>query len=193
MKAIARAVLFVFGWRLVGRAPSVARCVVIFAPHTSNWDFPLLLLVRSAFGRKVHYLGKHTLFRPPFGWLFRLSGGIPVVRHEHHHVVDQAVRMFHEREQLWLAISPEGTRRKTDHWKSGFYRIALAAQVPVLPAFLDSERRECGLGALVTLSGDAEQDLARLRSFYLQKRGIHPEQASEIRFEPRHDDPGHDG
>ena len=188
MKAIARAVLFILGWRLVGEAPSVARCVVIFAPHTSNWDFPLLLLVRSAFGRRVHYLAKHTLFRAPFGWLFRATGGIPVVRHAHHHVVDQAVRMFRERDRLWLAISPEGTRHRTDHWKSGFYRIALGAEVPVLLAFLDRGKKECGLGGLAVLTGDVERDLASFRTFYETKRGIHPDQASQIRFEPHHDE-----
>jgi 1-acyl-sn-glycerol-3-phosphate acyltransferase len=180
-----RALLFLAGWRLVGRAPAVRRCVVIFAPHTSNWDFPLLLLVKYAFGEPVHYLGKHTLFRPPFGWFFRRTGGIPVVRNERRHFVRDAARLFAERERLWLALSPEGTRDKTDHWKSGFYRIALAAHVPVLLAFVDAAKKECGLGPLVELSGDAERDLAVLRAFYETKRGIVPEHASAIRFKAR--------
>src|SRR6185503_9034581 len=154
VKTLARVLLFLARWRLVGVAPEVPHCVVIFAPHTSNWDFPLLLLVKFAFGGPVHYLGKHTLFRWPFGWFFRLTGGIPVVRHERRHVVSEAVRLFRERDELWLAISPEGTREKTDHWKSGFYRIAREAGVPVLLAFLDAGKRECGLAGLVELSGD---------------------------------------
>jgi 1-acyl-sn-glycerol-3-phosphate acyltransferase len=144
-----------------------------------------LLLVRFAFGGPVHYLGKHTLFRPPFGWFFRLTGGIPVVRHEHHHVVSEAVRLFDERDALWLALSPEGTRHKTDHWKSGFYRIAEAAGVPVLLAFVDAAKKECGLGDLVELSGDPERDLERLRAFYATKRGIRPELAGTIRFKSK--------
>lgn len=162
--------------------------MVIFAPHTSNWDFPILLLVRSAYGRPVSYLGKHTLFRPPFGWFFRATGGIPVVRHERHNVVGEVVRVMEERDTLWLAMSPEGTRDKTDHWKTGFYRIARAARVPVLLAFIDAAHRECGLGGLVELSGDEERDLARLRAFYETKRGIHPELTGEIRFETKASD-----
>ena len=185
VKTLARALLSLMGWRLVGEAPRIRRCIVIFAPHTSNWDFPILLLVRSAFGVPVHYLAKHSLFRPPFGWFFRLTGGIPVVRHERRHVVSEAVRSFRERDELWLAISPEGTRHKTDHWKSGFYRIARAAEVPVLLAFLDAAKKECGLGELVELSGDVERDLGRLRAFYTTKRGIRPELTSAIRFKAR--------
>jgi len=185
VKALARALLSLAGWRLVGEAPHVARCVVIFAPHTSNWDFPLLLLVKYAFGRPVRYLGKHTLFRPPFGWLFRATGGIPVVRHERQHFVADAALLFAQSEALWLALSPEGTRDKTDHWKSGFYRIALAAKVPVLLAFVDAPTKQCGLGPLVVLSGNEEQDLAAFRAFYSTKRGIHPDLASTIRFKPK--------
>lgn len=188
MKTAARVLLSLGGWRLVGQAPDVARCVVIFAPHTSNWDFPILLLVRAALGKSVSYLGKHTLFRPPFGWFFRATGGIPVVRHERHNVVAEAVRALEERDTLWLAMSPEGTRDKTDHWKTGFYRIALAARVPVLLAFIDAANKECGIGPLVELTGDEEHDLARLRAFYDTKRGIHPELTSEIRFEQKDDD-----
>lgn len=183
-KTLARTLLRLTGWSVVGEAPTLARCVVIFAPHTSTWDFPLLILVKYAFGGPIHYLGKHTLFRPPFGWLFRATGGIPVVRHERRHFVDEAVRLFEERPSLWLAISPEGTRRKTDHWKSGFYRIALAAKVPVLLAFVDAAKKECGVGELVELSGDVERDLALVRAFYADKRGIVPELASTIRFGP---------
>jgi 1-acyl-sn-glycerol-3-phosphate acyltransferase len=185
VRFLARALLRSFGWRLVGHAPDVGRCVVIFAPHTSNWDFPLLLLVRFAVGGPVHYLGKHTLFRPPFGWFFRLTGGIPVVRHQRRHLVKKAVRLFRERPALWLALSPEGTRDKTDHWKSGFYRIALAARVPVLLAFVDAAKKECGLGGLLELTGNVERDLGTIRAFYEPKRGIHPELASTIRFKAR--------
>jgi len=170
------------GWRVVGSPPDVARCVVVFAPHTSNWDFPLLLLARSALDLRASYLGKHTLFRPPFGWLFRRLGGIPVNREEAHHMVDQIAEEFRRRDHLWLAMAPEGTRAKTDHWKSGFYRIALAARVPILPCFVDASRKECGVGELFYPTGDVEQDLAALRAFYADRRGIYPELAGEIRF-----------
>jgi 1-acyl-sn-glycerol-3-phosphate acyltransferase len=157
--------------------------VVVFAPHTSNWDFPLLLLARSALELRSSYLGKHTLFRPPFGWLFRALGGIPVNRSDAHHLVEQIANEFRTRDRLWLAMAPEGTRTKTDHWKSGFYRIALAARVPVLLSYIDASRKECGVGPLLELSGDSERDLALIREFYADKRGIHPELAGDVRFQ----------
>jgi 1-acyl-sn-glycerol-3-phosphate acyltransferase len=183
MQWLARTLLRAVGWRFVGEPPDVPRCIVIFAPHTSNWDFPLLLLLRGAAGRRVSYLAKHTLFRFPFGWLFRASGALPVDRSEHHALVSRLVRAFREQPELWLAMSPEGTRARTDHWKSGFYYIALEAQVPVLLAFIDARRRECGLGELIELTGDVTRDLDRIAAFYRDKQGIVPERASEIRFQ----------
>jgi 1-acyl-sn-glycerol-3-phosphate acyltransferase len=182
LELTARALLRLTGWQLVGEAPDVKQCVILFAPHTSSWDFPLLLCVRAAFGRRVAYLAKRSLFRFPLGGLLRATGAIPVDRAERHALVNTLTEAFARQEQLWLALSPEGTRAWTDHWKSGFYHIARAARVPLLLAFIDAERRECGLGELIELSGDVERDLARLRAFYSAKRGIHPERASQIRF-----------
>ena len=182
MAAWARWLLRCAGWRVQGTAPHVPRCVVVFAPHTSNWDFPLLLLTRSALGLRSSYLGKHTLFRPPFGWLFRTLGGIPVNRSDAHHLVAQISHEFQAREHLWLAMAPEGTRKKTDHWKSGFYWIALAARVPVLLSYIDSQRRHCGIGPLIELTGDVERDLAVIREFYADKHGLNPELAGDVRF-----------
>jgi 1-acyl-sn-glycerol-3-phosphate acyltransferase len=156
--------------------------VIIFAPHTSKWDLPLLLCMRFAFGRPVAYLAKDSLFRFPVASLLRATGAIPVERSEHHALVRGLTQAFRERSQLWLAMSPEGTRARTDHWKSGFYHVAREAKVPVLLAFIDASRRECGLGELVELSGDPEHDMARVRAFYADKRGIVPERASDIRL-----------
>lgn len=179
----ARALLRWSGWRLVGNAPSVTRCLIIFAPHTSNWDFPLLLCVRFAFGRPVAYLAKDTLFRFPIAGVLRWTGAVPVERTERHSLVQTLTRAFRERSELWLAMSPEGTRARTDHWKSGFYHVAREARVPLLLAFIDAEKRECGLGELIELSGDIEADLARLRAFYSKKTGIRPERASDVRLQ----------
>jgi 1-acyl-sn-glycerol-3-phosphate acyltransferase len=181
----AKALLKLAGWRLTGLAPEVPRCLVIFAPHTSNWDFVILLLVRAAFHRRVSFLAKHTLFRPPFGWLFRALDGIPVQRSEQRHMVQVIASEFTTRERLWLCMAPEGTRKKTDHWRSGFYYIALEAEVPIVCAFVDSKTRECGLGALIELSGDVDRDLAAIRAFYADKRGLYPDQASDIEFQRR--------
>ncbi|HWO11496.1 MAG TPA: lysophospholipid acyltransferase family protein [Polyangiaceae bacterium] len=181
-EVLVRRVLGVCGWRLAGEPPAVGQCVIVFAPHTSNWDFPLLLLVRIAFGRQVKYLAKHTLLRFPFGWFFRWTGAIPVERSESHQLVRQLCGAFERSAELWLALSPEGTRKKTDHWKSGFYHLALAARVPVLLAFVDASRRQCGLGPLLELSGDPERDQQAIAAFYADKRGIVPGNTSEIRW-----------
>lgn len=178
----ARTILRLLGWRVVGEAPDISKCIVIFAPHTSNWDFPLLLLVRSALRPGIGYLAKHTLFRFPFASLLRRSGAIPVERGHPHQLVARLCELFAARNELWIALAPEGTRARRDHWKSGFYRLALEARVPVLCAFIDAKRRECGVGELISLSGDVERDLSRIRAFYADKRGIHPERESEIRF-----------
>lgn len=181
----AKTLLSLAGWRLTGVAPDVPHCLVVFAPHTSNWDFVVLLLVRAAFHRDVKYLGKHTLFRPPFGWLFRALGGIPVQRSEHHQLVKAIAQEFRSRESLWLCMAPEGTRKKTDFWRSGFYYIALEANVPIVFAFLDAEKRECGLGDLLYLSGNVDADLEVIRRFYGTKRGFYPDQAAPVVFQSK--------
>ena len=185
---VARWCLRACGWRLVGTAPDVPRCVIIFAPHTSNWDFPLLLAVRFAFNRRVTYLAKDSLFRFPIAGFLRATGALAVERSERHALVDQLVSAFGSSDELWLAMSPEGTRAQTDHWKSGFYHIAREARVPLLLAFIDARARECGLGELLELSGDVERDMDRLRAFYSAKRGIVPERASDIRLRPASDE-----
>jgi 1-acyl-sn-glycerol-3-phosphate acyltransferase len=184
----ARALLRWSGWRLVGTVPRVERCVVIFAPHTSNWDFPLLLCVRFALGKPVAYLAKDTLFRFPIAGLLRWTGAIPVERTERHALVRTLTQAFRERDELWLAMSPEGTRAKTDHWKSGFYHVAREARVPLLLAFIDAAKKECGLGDLMFLSGDIDADMARLREYYSAKKGFRPERASDVRLHRANND-----
>ena len=181
MKKFSAWLLRRFGWTLVGELPDVQKCVVIFAPHTSNWDFITMYLFKMSTGARVNFLGKHQIFRWPFGWFFRALGGIPVVRHEKHNVVQASIATFAEHERVWLAMAPEGTRSKLDHWRTGFYHIAVGAGVPLQLAFLDTATRTLGLGPLLHLSGDIEQDFAALRAFYQDKKGFRPELASDIR------------
>jgi 1-acyl-sn-glycerol-3-phosphate acyltransferase len=182
MQLFAKSLLELSGWRLVGQAPDIARCLIIFAPHTSSWDFPLLLCVRFALGRRVSYLAKQSLFRFPLIGLLRWTGAIPVERAGNHELVSTLADAFRQRNELWLAMSPEGTRAKTDHWKSGFYHVAREAKVPLLLGFIDARKRECGVADLLELSGDMDRDMAQLRAFYSQKQGIVPERASDIRL-----------
>ncbi|RMG94038.1 MAG: acyltransferase [Deltaproteobacteria bacterium] len=162
------------GWRAVGRAPDRS-VVLIAAPHTSNWDLLYMLLVAAELGIDVHWVGKHTLFRPPLGWLMRAVGGIPVDRRARHGAVAQLARAFEERPGLVLAVAPEGTRGKAPYWKSGFYEIARGAGVPIACGFLDYARKEGGIGPLIEVTGDRLRDMDAIRAFYADKTGKHPE------------------
>lgn len=185
MRYIMKLILRLLGWKLVGQLPDEKKYVVIFAPHTSNWDFVLMLMVRFCFKMKIAYLGKHTLFKPPFGWFFRMFGGIPVERNSANKVVDQVAEIIKQREEIQFALAPEGTRSYKPYWKSGFYHIALKAEVPILMTFLNSKTKEIGLGELLYPCGNQEQDLGKIRAFYKDKAGIRPELASDIRFEEK--------
>lgn len=184
MQWIARAALALAGWRTEIVFPPGPRCVIVFYPHTSNWDFVFGVLTKLAWKFPAHFLGKHTLFRFPFGALLRRMGGIPVDRGARSGVIDQLVKEFARRPRLWLALAPEGTRAHTDHWKSGFYRLALEAKAPLGLAYADYRERVFALTTYLTLTGDEAQDLGRIRAFYAGKVGRHPAQASDIRLLP---------
>lgn len=183
--SLSRAILRLLGWRVEGNLPDTPKYVVIGAFHTTNWDFPLMLLLKSAIGLKVRWVGKHSLFRWPLGWLMRRLGGIPVDRRSPHNYVEQIVDAFRRRDELILVIAPEGTRKKTEYWKTGFYYIALGAGVPIALGFADYPRKVGGIGVSFMPTGDFEADLAQIRAFYADKRGLHTEKQGEIRIRPR--------
>ena len=164
------------GWEFEGTIPNLSRGVVIAAPHTSNWDFVVGMATLMALGLDVRWIGKHTLFKAPFGGFMRWLGGTPVDRTRRQGVVAQLVERFDEQERLLIGMSPEGTRQKVDRWKTGFYHLALGARVPILPAFFDYARKTVGVGPLFMPTGDLEADLAALRAFYTDKAGKKPEQ-----------------
>lgn len=141
------------------------------APHTSYWDAFYMLAVAAKERIAIHWLAKDALFRFPFGGLMRWLGGIPVDRTRRTSLVDAAIEAFRERPSLILGISPEGKRARVDHWKSGFYRIAMGAGVPVVPGFLDFGRRVGGAGAPIEMTGDAAVDFERLKAFYRDMTG----------------------
>jgi 1-acyl-sn-glycerol-3-phosphate acyltransferase len=178
----ARRLLAAAGWSVDIAWPPAPRGVIIVYPHTSNWDFVVGYLARLAVGLPVQWIGKDTLFRWPVARLLRRMGGIPVNRRERTGLIDELRGELERRPFMWLAFAPEGTRSRTDHWKSGFYHLALAAKVPVGLAYIDWARRAVGLETYLALTGDAEQDLERMRAAYADKVGRHPGQAGEIRF-----------
>lgn len=176
------------GWRVEGEFPNTPKLVAIGAPHTSNWDFLLMLLLGLTFNRKLFWIGKHTLFLPPFGFLMRALHGIPVDRRLRHNTVEQVAEFLEKQKEAVLVITPEGTRKKTDYWKSGFYFIALNAKVPILLGFADYKRKVAGVGPTLMPTGDVEADLAFIRKFYANISGKYPEQAGTIAFRKKEDD-----
>jgi 1-acyl-sn-glycerol-3-phosphate acyltransferase len=180
---LGRLFLWLAGWTLEGERDLPPRFVFIAAPHTSNWDLPLMLLAAWQLRARIHWLGKHTLFAPPLvGRVMRALGGIAVDRSSPHGLVEQVVAELGRRERLILAIPPEGTRRRVEFWKSGFYYIALGASVPIGFGFLDHARRRCGVGGFLLPTGDVRADMDRVRAFYSRIRGRYPELESAIRL-----------
>ena len=181
----ARLVLWLIGWRTEGEWPrDVRKGVLVVAPHTSNWDFPIMLALALALRIKATWMGKHTLFRPPFGWIFRFMNGLPIDRTGRNNMVDQVVAAFRDRDRMILAVLPEGTRKRTEYWKSGFYHIANGAQVPMVLGFADYGRKVGGIGPTIMPSGDIEADMAKIRAFYSSMKGKRPEQFGEVRVRP---------
>jgi 1-acyl-sn-glycerol-3-phosphate acyltransferase len=182
LSSIARLLLKLFGWRMAGQPPDAPKYLIVFAPHTSNWDLPIGYAFARAFKLAPSWIGKHVLFRPPFGRMYRWIGGIPVDRRSNNNAVEQVVQAFDQRERLVLAITPEGTRKKTSHWKTGFYYIASGARVPIQLAFLDYRRKIGGFGPLLMPSGDINADLSMMRDFFSGIAGKYPDLAGVIRI-----------
>ncbi|GAB3747038.1 lysophospholipid acyltransferase family protein [Lysobacter olei] len=171
---LGRTILRLGGWRVVGELPDVAKVVVIAAPHSSNWDGVWGLAAKLAMGLEIRLLGKDSLFRVPvLGGVLTRLGVIPVNRSAAHGVVDQAAALLAESDKMWFGLAPEGTRKPVERWKPGFWRIAKAAGVPVLPAYFHYPDRLIGFGPLFTPGDDLDADLARLRTWYRPWQGKH--------------------
>lgn len=172
-RRVCRGVLRLAGWQLAGEFPNRARLVLIVAPHSSWWDGVLGLLFKVGIGINITFVGKQELFVGPLGWLLRCLGGVPVDRTAAGGVVAQMVKRFSAADALWLGLAPEGTRKRVAHWKSGFWHVASAAGVPVLPVYFHYPEKTIGVGPLFDLSADRDADMARLRAFYAPWRGKH--------------------
>ena len=172
---VARVGLRLSGWRVEGQFPADSRYVLIGAPHTSNWDFPLALGVCFACNVKIYWMGKSSLFRGLAGPVMRWLGGIPVNRDKPGGLVGQMITAFGRQPELVLAIPPEGTRSRVSEWKTGFYYIAQRAGVPVLPVYVYGARKVVGIAPLFYPTGDLEGDLPKIRAIYAGKQGIRAE------------------
>ena len=168
-------------WELSTRPAPDRPTVLLGAPHTSNWDFVLMLGIAWRLGIDMHWLGKASLFDGWRGPVMRALGGIPVDRENPARVVEDMVRQVHAGETFGLVVAPDGTRSGHTHWKSGFYRIARETGLPVTLGYVDRTTMTAGLGPTIDLTGDIAQDMDRIRAFYADKAGFHPEK----RVEPR--------
>ncbi len=183
MQTLSRSILKTFGWQAELAVQMVDKCVLVGAPHTTNWDFPLAILGMSAMGIKFNWVGKHTLFRWPWGFFMRLLGGIPLDRRSGGAgFAIKTVETFHDLDHFVLAIAPEGTRHKTDYWKAGFYKIATKSNVPIALGYVDFRKKKIGIGKIFMPTGDKVKDFALVRDFYSNKPGKYPEKQGEIRL-----------
>ncbi len=158
--------LWAGGWKIEGDLPDIPKYVVVAAPHTTNWDLPNALSAGLHWGQRIHWMGKHTLFKWPFGGLMRWLGGVSIDRTKNNNVVAQMVDWFGTEERLVLVIPPSGTRSATVKWKTGFYHIAVGAGVPLALCFIDYRRRVIGMAQVFHPTGNFEADLAAIEAIY---------------------------
>lgn len=163
---VGRTVLRLGGWRTVGEWPDQPRVMIIVAPHSSAWDAVWGLAAKLATGLDVRFMAKAELFRGPLGWLLKRFGGEAVDRSRPGGTVGQAAQRLRESSCMWLVIAPEGTRRRVEHWKRGFWHIARNAQVPVLCVWFHYPDRTIGVGPLLEMSADIDADMQRIRALY---------------------------
>lgn len=175
---LARFAMTLFGWKIEGTLPNSSKVIVIGAPHTSNWDWILVMFTAYSLGIRITWMAKHTLFKKPFGSIMRWLGGMPVDRRAAGGMVTQAVDKFHREDNLILCITPEGTRSKVREWKQGFYHIAQGADVPVVVAAFDYGRKKVRFGPVFKPTGNLEADLPIIKSFYAGVIARHPQLAS---------------
>ena len=186
LKKIAQLILSMLGWQLDDQLPREKKYVITGAFHTSNWDFPLGILAMWALGLKANWVGKHTLFRGPLGPVFKVMGGIPVDRTIHTGFIHRVAELYKTHDRMALTIAAEGTRSKTEHWKTGFYFIALEAGVPIALGYLDYSSKRLGVGATIYPTGDIRKDFETIREFYSDKAGLRPENQGPIALPPKY-------
>lgn len=182
------ALLRLFGWRVCYRGTPPGCGVIVAYPHTSNWDFVIGIVAKWAIGIPIAFLGKDSLFKVPvLGAFMRWCGGIPVDRANAHGVIAEMAgrigRAGEARQRWWLVIAPEGTRNTAEGWRSGFYHLAMAAQVPIGLAYFNFERREIGVTTFLRPTGDAQADLRQIAAWYADHGAAkHPERAAPVRL-----------
>lgn len=184
LRPLATLILKLTGWTAVGQVPDLDKAIYIAAPHTSNWDAFWLIVYKVKLNVKVRFLAKHTLFWWPLGPLLSGFGAIPLDRGHASSTVQQLTDRFAREKRLLLALAPEGTRKWKPYWKTGFYQIALAANVPIVFTYIDYSARKMGIGPALIPCGDMDQDMAVIRTFYEPFTARHPALRGPAEFPP---------
>lgn len=179
---IGRKIVSLSGWKLVGDFPDVPKGIFIAAPHTSNWDGYWMIVASHAMGIRLSWMGKESLFKFPLGVFLKMSGGVSVDRSKSHDTVKQIAQEFKQRPGMYLAIAASASRKKRDYWKSGFYHIAVEANVPLICGCVDYERKEVGILGVVEVTGDIGADMDTIRQIYAGRQGLVPSQMTPIRL-----------
>lgn len=175
MQSLARFIFFkIMGWKFVGEFPNVKKCVVIVAPHTHWIDFVLGILVRKVLNTKINYIGKESLFKAPYGWFFRWTGGTPVNRTKSENLVEAVIKIFNERDVFRFALAPEGTRKKVSQLRTGFYFIAKGAQVPIVKVAFDFRKKQIIIDKEFYTTDNPESDFKKIEKFYKGVTGYVP-------------------
>lgn len=188
-----RAWLKAFGWRLETDEAVHPKFVLIAAPHTSGWDLPFMLATSYTMRVPISWMGKQELFKPPLGFLLHMLGGVPIDRSARKNVVGWAIEKLQSADRMVLAVPAEGTRKRVEYWKSGFYHIALGAKVPIGLGYLDFKRKVCGIRGFVTPTGDVRADMDKIRALYRGVTAKFPELYAEPRLREEDIDPLKDG
>ena len=179
-KILSKFIFWIMGWEIIGSLNYPKKCIVIAAPHTSNWDFLIGRCYGYIVGITPKYLIKSELFVPVLGTLFKLNGGIPVYRKSQHNIVDQIVTRFNNTDELILGIAPEGTRKRVEKWKTGFYHIAHNSNIPILLMAIDYENKKVGIIDSITPTVDIEKDMLFIQEKYKDIKGCIPENYNPI-------------
>ena len=182
LRGLSLILLRLLGWRVEGRLPDARKFVLIAAPHTSNWDAFYMIMVAFLFRANLHWMGKSSLFYPPYGFLMRFIGGVSVGSLRGSDTVKNSIRVIDEASDIVLAVPPEGHRLKVRYWKTGFYYIALGAKVPIVMGYLDFVNKKTGVGPAIMPSGDLESDFEKIKAFYKPFSGKYPNETSITRL-----------
>ena len=166
MTALSNWILKIFGWKLIGDFPPLKKFVATVVPHTTNWDFVLGILVKSARNIKINYIGKEALFKAPWGFIFRKLGGTPIKRDSNHNQVDQIVSLINSKDEFRLAVAPEGTRSEVEKWRTGFYWIAKGADIPIVMVAFDMKNREVRFSEPFYATENKDSDFEFMHDFY---------------------------